>query len=292
MNNYLSKGKLSLFMPRETIYKRYIPGFKPKDGNSSPIYWFIFNSDKMLVKIDNSKFKIPCARSVEELHIFPVRTQYLGTLQGNLCYSAEVDPETKEPEGMAFRDLRSLYQFLDEDIFLLAGRAFQIVNWDKNHQFCGKCGAPTETIEDEITKICPECGFKSHTRLSPAVITAIVKDGKILMARHIRTRENMYGLIAGFIEAGETLEEGLEREIMEEVGLKVKNIKYFGSQPWPFPDSLMIGFTAEYEKGEIKVDGDEIIDAKWFNVDELPWIPSRISIAGELIDWYVKNYSS
>jgi NAD+ diphosphatase len=274
------------------IYKRYIPSVTPDEENNGPAYWFIFNQqDKMLVKVTNNKIKIPYARSIEELNIFPIRTQYLGTLEGHHCYCAEVDLQMNVPEEMAFKDLRSLYPLLDEDLFLLAGRAFQVVNLDKNHQFCGKCGTPTQKLENEMAKICPECGLTSYTRLSPAIITVIVKEGKILMAKHIRTRGNMYGLIAGFIEAGETLEEGVKREIMEEVGLKVKNIKYFGSQPWPFPNSFMIGFTAEYESGEIHVDGNEIIKAKWFHANELPHIPSKMSIARELIDWYIEKYS-
>jgi NAD+ diphosphatase len=143
-----------------------------------------------------------------------------------------------------------------------------------------------------MAKICPECGFINYTRISPAVIIAIIKNGKILMAKHSYGLKNRYALIAGFIEAGETLEEGVKREIMEEVGLKVKNIKYFGSQPWPFPNSLMIGFTAEYDGGEINVDGKEIVDAKWFDVDEVIPMPSKISISSELIEWYTEKYSS
>ena len=286
------KFKLSLFMFRESIYKRYIPAATPDEENNGSAYWFIFNQDKMLVKTTNSKIKVPYLRSLEELNISPIRTQYFGTLQGHPCYSAEVAPQTNAPEEMIFRDLRSLYNDLDEDIFLLAGKAFQIVNWDKTHQFCGKCGTPTETMENEMAKICPECGFISFTRISPAVITAIIKDGEILLAKHLRTPGNMYGLIAGFLEAGETLKEAVEREIMEEVSLKVKNIEYFGSQPWPFPNSLMIGFTAEYESGEINVDGNELIDAAWFDANKLPDIPSKMSISRELIDWYIENYSS
>jgi NAD+ diphosphatase len=277
-------------MYRESIYKRYIPAVTSKEKNNGSAYWFVFCSNKMLVKVNRSKISVPYARNLKELNISPIRTQYLGILEGHPCYSAEVDPEIDAPEGMFFRDLRSLNDALDEDIFLLAGRAFQIVNWDKNHQFCGKCGTPTKTKDEEMAKICPECGFKSYTRLSPAVITAIIKDNKLLMARHTRTPGDMYGLIAGFVEAGETLKEAVKRETMEEVGLKVKNIKYFGSQPWPFPNSLMIGFTADYESGEIKVDRDEITDAGWFDANELPRIPSRISIARELIDWYIKIY--
>ncbi|OPX59185.1 MAG: ADP-ribose pyrophosphatase [Methanobacterium sp. PtaB.Bin024] len=279
-------------MRRKSIYQRYIPSFSPDDKNTAPSYWFVFNENRMMVCEDNDKTIIPQADKLEELNISPVRTQYLGTLDGHSCYSTEVNPGTLAPEGMVFRDLRSLYLDLDEDIFLLAGKAIQVVNWDSDHQFCGKCGTPTRTMSDEMAKICPECGFISHTRISPAVITAIVKDGKLLMAKHSRTSGDMYGLIAGFVEAGETIEEAVQRETMEEVGLKVKNIQYFGSQPWPFPNSLMLGFTADYESGDIQADGNEIIDAHWFGADELPRLPSKMSIAGELIQWYIENYQN
>ena len=277
-------------MPRKSIYTHYKPDAPFKGENSRSTYWFIFNSNNLLINLKNDD-KIPFIRNIEDLNLTPLRSQYLGTLKGHPCYSIEVSPEAKAPDRMEFRDLRSLYEVLDEDIFLLAGKAIQIVNWDKNHQFCGKCGSPTETKKGEMAKICPECGFTSFARLSPAVITAIVKDGELLMAKH-GYRSNMYGLIAGFVEPGETIEEAVERETMEEVGLKVKNIKYFGSQPWPFPNSLMIGFTAEYESGAISVDGEEIIDAQWFKADEIPLMPSKMSIAGDLIDWFVECYSS
>lgn len=278
-------------MPRETIYKRYQPENRPEHKNNSKAYWFIFNSDKLLINTKNND--IPFVKNPEELNFTSMRKIYLGTFEGHPCYTSEVEiePQANSPENLAFHDLRSLFTLLEEDVYLLAGRAIQIINWDKNHQFCGKCGTPTETMPDEMAKICPECGFTAFTRLSPAVITAIVKDGKLLMAKHNYGQYRKYGLIAGFLEAGETLEEGVEREIMEEVGLKVKNIKYFGSQSWPFPHSLMVGFTAEYDGGEIEVDGKEIAHAKWFSTDELPELPSRISIAGELIDWFIENYS-
>ncbi|HSO25981.1 MAG TPA: NAD(+) diphosphatase [Methanobacteriaceae archaeon] len=275
-------------MPRESIYKQYIPENRPNHQKDVKTYWFIFNSSKMLVNVKNGQ--IPLVNDLNELNIAPLRKIYLGKLMDHPCYAAEAE-EINSPSGMAFEDLRSLYTILDEDIYLLAGRALQIINWDKNHQFCGKCGTPTETMDKEMAKICQECGFISFTRLSPAVITAIVKEGKLLMAKHNYGPYRKYGLIAGFVEAGETLEEAVERETREEVGLKVKNIEYFGSQPWPYPHSLMIGFTAEYESGKIEVDGKEIAHAKWFEVDDLPEPPSRISIAGELIDWFVENYS-
>jgi len=242
-------------MLRETIYKRYQPRVTPKCASNIPAYWFIFNSDKLLLNSKN-ELKLPFTDSIKEYSIMPIRELYLGTLGGHDCYAVEVAPETSAPQGMVFKDLISLYDDLDEDIFLLAGRAIQIVNWDKNHEFCGKCGAPTEKWEYENTKKCPNCGHMDFPRISPAVITAIIKDCKILMAQY-GYRGNRYGLIAGFVEPGETLEGAVERETMEEVGIKVKNIKYFGSQPWPFPHSLMLAFTAEYESGEIRLTGEK-----------------------------------
>jgi len=278
-----------LFMHRESIYKRYTPEFTPNKEINESAYWFLFNSSELLVELNNQQVKIPFTNNLEELKIIPLRFQYLGTFKGHPCYSGELS-SGEVPEGMVLKDLRSLYEVIDEDLYLLAGRASQIVNWDRNHQFCGQCGAATITKEDEMAKLCPECGFTSFTRLSPAVITAIIRDGKLLMALHTRTPGNMYGLIAGFVEPGETLTEAVQRETMEEVGLKVKNIQFFGSQPWPYPNSLMIGFTADYDSGEIEVDGKEIIDAQWFGADEIPTAPSQISIAGELIQWYLEKY--
>lgn len=278
-------------MQRESIYKRYRPESTPNKKNTEKAYWFLFNSHKMIVELtDNKRVQIPFLKNLEELNISTERSHYIGIFNGHPCYAGEIENEMNTPEDMVFEDLRSLYNELDEDIYLLAGRASQIVNWDRTHKFCGQCGTPTVTKDDEMAKICPECGFISFTRLSPAVITAIIRDGKLLMALHTRTPGDMYGLIAGFVEPGETLTEAVQRETLEEVGLRVNNIKYFGSQPWPYPNSLMIAFTADYESGEIEVDGKEIIDAHWFSPDELPRIPSKMSIAGELIEWYVENY--
>ncbi len=276
-------------MSRESIYKRYELINTPQKVSSDIAYWFIFRDNEMLVLENHNSLGIPFTSNLESLNIMPTRTQYLGKLEGHPCFSAEVAPETLPPEGMIFKDLRFLYDDLDEDIYLLAGRAVQIVNWDSSHQFCGRCGSPTKTMTNMTAKKCPECGFISHTRLSPAVITAIIKDDKLLMAKHANTPRKWYGLIAGFVEAGETLEEAVKRETAEEVGLDLKNIKYFGNQPWPYPNSLMIGFTAEYAGGEIRVDGDEITDAQWFSKDEIPFLPPKLSIARELIDWFIKD---
>ena len=279
-------------MHRESIYKRYEPAVIPTSSESGQSYWFLFCSNQLLTTLDSENFHLPYCEDLQELNLIPVRTQYLGSLQGHPCYCAELPVNTVSPAGMSFADLRSLYSTFEEDIFLLAGKAMQIVSWDQTHQYCGKCGTTTEELYGERAKKCPNCGFISYPRISPAVITAILKDNKILLAHAKAFSGNLYSLIAGFVEPSETLEECVQREIMEEVNLKVKNIKYWGSQPWPFPNSLMVGFTAEYESGDLCVDGVEIGDAGWYMVDSLPELPSDISIARKIINWYIENYSS
>jgi NAD+ diphosphatase len=281
-------------MHRESIYKHYTPAVIAEHEANCCSYWFVFFSDKLLIEANETENKvhIPFVKTLEELSMCAVRTQYLGALKGHPCYSAEVEAVDKLPEGMCFRDLRSLYGSIEEDIFLLAGRASQLVNWDKSHQYCGRCGSETETLQGDRAKKCPKCGLLNYPTIAPAIITAIIKDNKILLAHNKAFRGNMHSLIAGFVEPGETLEECVEREVMEEVGIKVKDIKYWGSQPWPFPNSLMLGFTAQYESGEIKEDGTEIVSADWFDANNLPELPSQISIARKIIDWYLCNYKT
>lgn len=231
---------------------------------------------------------IPKVESLAEFGLAPLHTHYLGKLDGHPCFAAELPEHSVAPVGMGFRGLRTLFGLLDDLHFTIAGRAIQIVNWDQTHQFCGRCGVRTEPKRDERARVCPQCGHLSFPRLSPAVIVAVVKDSRILLAHAGHFPEGMYSVLAGFVEPGETLEESVQREVHEEVGLRLKKIRYFGSQPWPFPHSLMIAFTAEYAGGRITVDGVEIVDAQWFSVDKLPRIPGKISIARQLIDWFVR----
>lgn len=277
-------------MIRESIYKRYIPSVVFPVEQKEPSLWFIYSSNKLLVKMEGDTAQVPCIAKPEEVGLTAVRTQYLGTLDGMDCYSAEVPDEETGAEGLVFSELRSQFGILEDDIFLLAGRAFQIINWDRNRQYCGRCGTLNTQKPDERAKLCPECGLIDYPAISPAIIVAIVKDNRILLAHAKHFRENMYSVIAGFVEPGETFEECVRREVREEVGIGVKNIRYFASQPWPFPNSLMVGFTAEYDGGEIKVDGVEISDAGWFESTKLPNIPGKNSIARELIDWFTDNY--
>lgn len=277
--------------PSVSIYQRYLPSVTPDPEFGGSAYWLIVHSGKLLVTELPEQAGIPLLPSLDQLAAAPIRTLYLGLFSGTPCFAAEVPADMPEPSGMAFRALRTLYDVLDEDVFHLAGRAMQLLAWDETHQFCGKCGTATVLSGAEHARSCPKCGQVSYPRLAPAVITAILKDGQILLAHAPHFQNNMHGLIAGFVEPGETLEDCVQREISEEVGIKVKNITYFGSQQWPFPHSLMVGFLAEYESGEITVDGIELDHAAWFTPDRLPNIPPHVSIARKIIDWYVEQYS-
>ena len=193
---------------------------------------------------------------------------------------------------MRFSGLRSLYDSLDEDLFWLAARAVQIVAWNRTHQYCSQCGQRTKPHERDRALVCPDCGLQSYPRLSPAIIVLVERERQLLLARSPRFPKGRYSVIAGFVEPGETLEEAVVRELREEVGIEVDNIRYFGSQSWPFPNSLMLGFTAEHVAGEICIDDHEIEDAGWFSPDDLPDLPDGISISRKLIDWFLDKHNS
>jgi NAD+ diphosphatase len=197
---------------------------------------------------------------------------------------------------MLFENLRPLYFTLDETTFWLAGRAVQIVEWDRTHQYCGRCGRTTIDQTLDRAKICPNCGLTNYPRLAPAVIVRVQRSTptgpEVLLARAQRFPTSMFSVLAGFVEPGETLEECVQREILEEVGLSVKNVAYFGSQPWPFPHSLMIAFTADYDQGEIVVEPNEIAEAAWFASGALPNIPPPPSIANRLITTWLGSFSN
>ncbi len=272
-----------------SIYRRYVYGIDPDPECDGEAYWFCFSSGNLLVC--SSDLHVPLFNRPEDAGFSPLRRQYLGLLDGKPCFSAELLPNVRAPEGTEFMNLRAAYGVLDEDIYLIAGKAVQLVNWDQTHQFCGRCGRPTEYVPGERARKCPACGFMSFPRLSPATITAVLKGKQLLLTQYSSFRGNMRTIVAGFVEPGETLEECVHREVFEETGIRIKNPRYLGSQPWPFPNSLMIGFIADYESGEIKVDGVEIAAADWFDLDKLPDLPPELSIARKIIDWVVKTYA-
>jgi len=250
---------------------------------------FAFRGRDLLVQEADDRTGLPTRQALTQRGLEPIRTQPLGRIDGVPCVSTELRPDALPPDGMTFRGLRDLFGVLEETAYAVAGRAYQIMRWDQIHQFCGRCGTPAETVQDERAKTCPSCRLISYPRLSPAVIIAVSRDDDILLVHGHRHPKGRFTIVAGFVEAGETLEDAVHREIHEEVGIDVKNVCYFGSQPWPFPDSLMVGFTAEYAAGELVIGEDEIAEAGWFRWNDLPQIPSKISISRALIDWFVGN---
>jgi NAD+ diphosphatase len=215
----------------------------------------------------------------------PVRTLYLGRLAGADCWAAEAPAEAgAPPPGLAWEGLRTLFSVLEDAHFALAGRAVQLLDWDRSHRYCGRCGTPTEDKAGERARICPACRLTAYPKLSPAVMALVRREGEILLGRSPHFPPGMYSALAGFVEPGETLEQCLAREVEEEVGVRVSRIRYFASQPWPFPNSLMIAFVCDWLSGEIRPQAGEIEAAAWFNVLQLPKLPSKISIARRLID--------
>lgn len=231
-------------------------------------------------------FCVPRGDSPAAFGLSPLRVQFLGRLDGEMCFSAELGRGQEPPGRMRFLDLRQLYGRLPESLTGVAARAVQMVEWDRTHQFCGACAAPTEYHPKARARVCtsPACGLEFFPRLSPAMIVAVERGPEILLARSRHFAPGRYSVLAGFVDPGESVEDAVHREVFEETGVRVKNLRYFGSQAWPFPNALMIGFQADYESGEVTPDGEEIEHAAFFHAERLPeTAPGRVSISQWLL---------
>jgi NAD+ diphosphatase len=252
-------------------------------------HWFAFRGQEMLLGRDLAVLRCD---ALEQLGLTPLRTQYLGELDSVPCFSAELAPSAEAPPDTQFHPLRSLFGRVPDEWMMLAGRALQIVEWDRTHQFCGACGAPTDTHLTMRARVCSPCKVDFYPRIAPAMIVAVERGPELLLARSPHFPPGIYSALAGFVDPGESVEEAVAREVREEVGIEVENIRYFGSQPWPFPNSLMLGFHADYRSGELAIDGEEIEDANFFHVDALPkMFPGRISISQWLIHDFCKRHA-
>jgi len=265
-------------------------------------HWFVFCGDRLLVEMgplerpsDDPRVRarpawarLPVRSALQKSHNWlgsePARTLYLGRLGGVDCWAAELAAQAAAPAGLSWEGLRPLFSVLDDDHFALAGRALQLLDWDRSSRFCGRCGTPTEPKREERVRVCPACRLSVYPRVAPAVMALVKRQNQILLARSPHFPGGMYSALAGFVEPGESLEQCLAREIAEEVGVRISNSRYFASQPWPFPHSLMIAFVCDWAGGEIRPQAGEIEAANWFDVLHLPKLPSRISIARRLID--------
>jgi NAD+ diphosphatase len=261
----------------------FVPSHAMPDTLADGALAFAWRDAKLAIIGTRDAPSIPTLAALREAGLAGA-PHYLGELDGTPCVAVVLPDAAAEPAGFAFSGLRSLFFTLPEARLALAARAFQIVEWDRTHRYCGRCGTPTRDKAGERAKECPACGHVAYPRVSPAMMVLVTRDRKLLLARAHRFPGAMYSALAGFVEPGETIEDCIRREVREEVGIDVAGITYFASQSWAFPHSLMIAYTAEYAGGDLVPDGTEIADARWFALDALPDLPSHVSIARQLID--------
>ncbi len=276
---------------KSSLLDNFTPYYSPPHDTGEFSMWFIFYKNELLIQEKQGSYHVPLLNIVEQDKLPLINQFYLGQYDSIHCFGAEINPITSIPSGYQALGLRQLFGLISDDLLTLAGRVIHLLYWDSTTQFCGRCGHTTLLKTDERAKECPQCGLINYPQLAPAVIILIEKDNEILLARSPRFKPKMYSVIAGFVEPGETLEQTVLREIREEVGIQVHNIQYFGSQHWPFPQSLMIAFTAQYLSGQITIDHREIEDADWFTIENLPPIPNKMSISRWLIDWFIEKHS-
>jgi NAD+ diphosphatase len=249
---------------------------------SGPV-WLLVHPKGLVVRRGAGDALLPTAEDVAALGIDPSTAHEMGQVQGRQAMAAAVDGAVLA-SPLEVVGLREVFPLLGEDLFVAAGAATQLVEWAATSRFCGRCATPTVRATEDRSMRCPACGLSAYPRIAPAVIVLVRRGEEALLARGARFPRPFYSTLAGFVEVGETLEQAVAREIREEVGIEVKDVRYFGSQPWPFPHSLMVGFTACWAGGDLRPDPAEIGDAQWFRADALPVVPPPISIARSLID--------
>jgi NAD+ diphosphatase len=273
----------------------FLPLVSPPVGDGTAGRWYLIRAAEVLID-DEGNLPVPVTGPAElgfGTGDLPATEEpvLLGQLDGELCWAAGVEAGAPAPAGYRWAPLIGLGGPWPREEWMLAGRAVQLVEWRRTSRFCGRCGTTTSSAPGERALRCPACRLLAYPRLAPAIIVLVRKGDRALLAAGRGFRGGMYSALAGFVEAGENLEEAVHREVGEEVGIRLRDVRYVGSQPWPFPHSLMVGFRAEWDGGEIQPDGTEILDAAWWSVDDLPPIPPSMSIARTLIDQWVADVS-
>lgn len=268
-------------MLHEILPNRFNIGFDNNRSLSQEDFILCFNKNNILLKTDGDKFLIPQKKDFNDLK-FEAGKIYIGELDGKACFLAK--PQSEITEGFVYMSPFEIRKILEKTYKWMAAVGLQLNSWYEDNKFCGRCGSILSHKHDERALHCESCRNIVFPKLSPAVIVAITKGDKLLLAKNRMHPGNHYSIIAGYIEAGETAEEAVKREVMEEVGINIEKIKYYKSQPWPFSSSLMMGYTAEcVEDCKIVLDQKELSHAEWFEASNLPEIPNRDSIAGEMI---------
>jgi NAD+ diphosphatase len=280
---------LSVHLPfnREVLGSDFQPA---KQGGPPPEprgLWLLVQDQDLLVAPEGDGFRLPSGPVPSELEPAVKEPFWLGTLRGEPCWTAPLPKDVTLPPGLERQTLVPMRGTkLSDDFLSLGGMAMQALWWQSTSGFCPRCGEATTRIEGEWGKRCARCKYEHYPHLHPAVIIMVRDAGRVLLARKAEWAPGRYALVAGFVDNGESLEGCVAREVKEEVGVDVKDIQYVGSQNWPFPSQIMLGFVANYAGGELRVDKSELEDARWFPGDNLPNRPSRHSIAGYIMQNY------
>ena len=260
-------------------------------GTQEQAYYFVFRGNDLLWS-ESPDYPRPSTRS--EWHRggmagFPA--YYFGSYRGLPCYAVQCEDHDACLTDHEWIGMRRILMVLDEALFAIAGRGRQILEFNRTHKYCGRCGAPTIQHDKESALYCAHCEHFYYPRISPCIIVLVTRGEELLLARSSRFPNGMYSTLAGFVEPGETIEQAVHREVEEEVGVKITGLRYYASQSWPFPHQLMIGFHAEHRTGEIKIDDEEIVDARWWHFTDLPLTPTSAALSGKLIESYLEQIS-
>ena len=257
--------------------------------HDGPAYWFVFCKDELLLlRSEGGELTIPFGKEPPVVLADWHTVHRLTPLNGKACRAVAIDYPVREDARHIMMGLRASFDVLPRDFYIKAGKGAEILYWDQNTKYCGACGAPMK-MHTDISKRCTNCGKEVWPQLATAIIVLVRRGDSILMVHAHNIRGKYYGLVAGFVETGETLEECVRRELMEETGVRVKNIRYFGSQPWPYPSGIMIGFIADYESGTIKLQDEELSAGEFYSRDNMPEIPKKLSIARQMIDAWLEG---
>ena len=274
-----------------TSPSRFVSEVSPPEGvDLADAFYFVCLGEEML---SISEHGVPRPVTADEFRWVGLEVEYkhyLGRWDNRACYA--LSAQGAPPEGFAATGLRAWLGRVEPDFFYLAGRAKQIVEWHRHHRYCGRCGTATEDHATDRAKRCPDCGLTIYPRLSPSIIVLVRKGEEMLLARNVAWPTTMFSTLAGFVEPGESIEQTVHREVAEEVGLEVANLRYLGSQSWPFPNSLMLGFHADYAGGELVFHDGEIAEARWFHYRELPNVPGGTAISRWLINAFIEEMAS
>tara|TARA_B100000945_G_scaffold183041_1_gene146758 strand:+ start:611 stop:1444 length:834 start_codon:yes stop_codon:yes gene_type:complete len=265
--------------------------FSPENiDNSQESSLTVILKDQEFLTSKNSEFLIFEEEDLKWSEMNLANKQFLGFLNNKPCYLSELTSESKIDDGTMLTPLRNLLGRIPDSLFTVCSRSIQLSEWYKNNQFCGACGSKMQRHNSERAMFCTCNNLLIYPKISPCIIVLVTKGEELLLAHNKNFPGAFYSTLAGFIEAGESAESAIHREIFEEVKIKVKNIQYYGSQSWPFPSQLMLGYHAEYLEGDITPDGEEIDSADWFNYKKLPQVPTgNISISGQLIESYIEK---